>query len=57
VEAHEVVASLGVQPVHEIGKERDGGQMNDTRWICELAENFAGGDWLERLISQWMTSP
>ena len=57
MEAHEVVASLGVQPVHEIGKERDGGQMNDTRWICELAENFAGGDWLERLISQWMTSP
>jgi len=57
VEDHEVVAALGVQPLRGIGKQRDGGQMNDTRWICELAENFAGGNWLERRISQWMTSP
>jgi excisionase family DNA binding protein len=29
VEAHEVVASLGVQPVHEIGKERDDIAMSE----------------------------
>ena len=38
MEDHEVVASLGVQPVHGIGKERDGGQMNDILTDEQVAE-------------------
>ncbi|NBW46530.1 MAG: BLUF domain-containing protein [Betaproteobacteria bacterium] len=29
----------------------------DADDFSALAENFAGGDWLERKISQWMTAP
>lgn len=33
MEAHEVVASLGVQPVHGIGKERDDHAMSEAELL------------------------